>query len=97
MLGRLLIAVALLLFVKTQTKAGEKDYLQRGEEKLNDKVEIKYLANDKAYPPGLQPAFALKGGYLVLASSPEAIRRFTPPTGRTPSIWRGIGPSWLAG
>jgi hypothetical protein len=42
MLGRLLIAVALLLFVKTQTKAGEKDYLQRGEEKLNDKIEIKY-------------------------------------------------------
>jgi hypothetical protein len=39
--GRL-IAVALLLFVKTQTKAGEKDYLQRGEEKLNDKIEIKY-------------------------------------------------------
>ena len=42
MLGRLLIGVALLLFVKTQTKAGEKDYLQRGEENLNDKVEIKY-------------------------------------------------------
>jgi len=42
MLGRLLIAVALLLFVKTQTKAGEKDHLQRGEEKLNDKIEIKY-------------------------------------------------------
>ncbi|HMC64780.1 MAG TPA: hypothetical protein VKI65_07560 [Gemmataceae bacterium] len=58
----------------------------------HDKVEIKYLANDKAYPPGLQPAFALKGGYLVLASSPEAIRRFTPPTGRTPVSANGEVP-----
>ena len=31
-------------------------------------------------PPGLQPAFAWKGGYLVLASSPEAVRRFVPPS-----------------
>jgi hypothetical protein len=43
-----------------------------------DKAEIKYLANDKLFPPGLQPAFALKDGYLVLASSPDAIRRFGP-------------------
>ena len=42
MLDRLLIAVALFLFLKTQTKGGEKDFLQRGEEKLNDKIEIKY-------------------------------------------------------
>jgi hypothetical protein len=40
-------------------------------------VPIKYFANDKQFPPGLQPAYALKDGYLVLASSPEAIRRFT--------------------
>ena len=48
----------------------------------HDKVEIKFLVNDKGYPPGLQPAFALKGGYLVLASSPEAIRRFSPSSSR---------------
>jgi hypothetical protein len=30
-------------------------------------------------PPGLQPAFAWKGGYLVLASTPDAVRRFAPP------------------
>ncbi|HXL17520.1 MAG TPA: hypothetical protein VN961_08370, partial [Streptosporangiaceae bacterium] len=39
-------------------------------------VEVKYLANDKGFPSGLQPAVALKEGYLVLASSPDAMRRF---------------------
>jgi hypothetical protein len=39
-------------------------------------VEIHYLANDKVFPPGFQPAFALKDGYLLLASSPEAIGQF---------------------
>ncbi|HXG08449.1 MAG TPA: hypothetical protein VNK04_01540, partial [Gemmataceae bacterium] len=38
-------------------------------------VEVKYLTGDRAFPPGLQPAFTLHEGYLVLASSPEALRR----------------------
>lgn len=42
-------------------------------------VEVRYLDNEQGFPPGLQPAFAWKGGYLVLASSPEAVQRFTPP------------------
>ena len=39
-------------------------------------------AGDRGQPvaAGLQPAFAWKGGYLVLASTPEAVRRFVPPT-----------------
>ncbi len=41
-----------------------------------DKMEGSYLANDKEFPPGFQPTFALKEGFLVLASSPAAIRRF---------------------
>jgi hypothetical protein len=41
-----------------------------------DKVEVKYLAGDGAFPAGVQPAYALKDGYLVFASSPEALRRF---------------------
>jgi hypothetical protein len=41
-----------------------------------DKVEIKYLTNAKAFPPGVQPAWALKDGYLLLATTPEAILRF---------------------
>jgi hypothetical protein len=43
---------------------------------FQDSIAVKYLVNDEQFPPGLQPAFALKGGYLVLASSPEAICRF---------------------
>jgi hypothetical protein len=43
---------------------------------FQDKVEVKYLKNDKAFPPGFRPAFALKEGYLVVASSPEAVRTF---------------------
>lgn len=43
-----------------------------------DNVEIKYLENDKVFPSGCQPALALKDGYLLLASSPEAIRQFRP-------------------
>lgn len=41
-----------------------------------DQVEVKYLANDKLFPAGFQPAWALKDGYVLLASSPEAILRF---------------------
>lgn len=42
-------------------------------------VEVRVIEGDHL-PPGLQPAFAWKGGFLVLASSPDAVRRFTPPT-----------------
>ena len=41
-------------------------------------VEVRVIEGDHL-PPGLQPAFAWKGGYLVLASTPEAVRRFKPP------------------
>jgi hypothetical protein len=43
-----------------------------------DRVEVKYLEG-AALPSGLQPAFALKDGYLLLASSPAAISRFRAP------------------
>jgi hypothetical protein len=42
-----------------------------------DKMEGGYLSNDQEFPPGFQPAFTLKDGYLILASSPNAIGRFT--------------------
>jgi hypothetical protein len=41
-----------------------------------DKIPIKYITGSKHFPPGLQPAFALHEGYLLLASSPESIRKF---------------------
>jgi hypothetical protein len=39
-------------------------------------IEIKYLTNDKSFPKGWRPSFALKAGFLVVASSPETIRSF---------------------
>lgn len=43
-------------------------------------VTITSLVNDKGFPPGVRPSFAMKGGYLVVAGDPDAIRRFRPPT-----------------
>jgi hypothetical protein len=43
---------------------------------MQDKVEVKYLANDNLFPAGFQPACALKEGYLLFASSPNAIANF---------------------
>jgi hypothetical protein len=51
-----------------------------------DKVEVKYLVNEQRFPPGLRPAFALAPGYLLLASSPEAIKAFlTAPASARPT------------
>jgi hypothetical protein len=47
---------------------------------MQDGVEVHYLVHEEKFPPGFRPAFAIKGGYLVLASSPDAFRRFHPPT-----------------
>jgi hypothetical protein len=44
-----------------------------------DGVDVRVIEGNHL-PPGLQPAFAWKGGYLVLASTPEAVRRFNPPS-----------------
>jgi len=41
-----------------------------------DHREIHYLTGANVFPPGVQPAFALHNGYLLLASMPEMIRRF---------------------
>jgi hypothetical protein len=45
-------------------------------------VEVRYLTNERTFPKGLRPAFTLKEGFLVIASSPEVIRTFAAvPTG----------------
>lgn len=41
-----------------------------------DKLEIKYFVNDKRFPPGFQPAYTVKDGFLLLTSTPELIRSF---------------------
>jgi hypothetical protein len=40
------------------------------------KREVTYLVNDKGFPMGFQLALALHDNYLVLATSPEEVRRF---------------------
>lgn len=47
-------------------------------------VSVYYIDGGKSLPVGVQPAFAWKGGYVVLASSPDAIRRFQPPVDADP-------------
>jgi hypothetical protein len=48
-----------------------------------DGVELRYLTGSKTWPAGLEPAYALKDGYLLVASSPEAIHAFHVPAGKT--------------
>jgi hypothetical protein len=43
---------------------------------MQDKIEVKYLTNDKLFPPGFQPACALKDGFLIFATTPDAILNF---------------------
>jgi hypothetical protein len=50
----------------------------RLERVMQGKVEVKFLKGEKAFPPGVSPAFALKDGFLLLASAPEAIATFRP-------------------
>lgn len=63
-------------------------------------LEVKYLAGGKTFPPGFQPAYTLKDGYLVAASAPEAIERFrahatkAAPRGETPIV--RVAPNALA-
>jgi hypothetical protein len=44
-----------------------------------DKTTIKCLTHPTLFPDGFRPSFAVKDGYLLLASCPEAIGRFEKP------------------
>jgi hypothetical protein len=46
---------------------------------MQDKVEVRYFVDKEKthFPPGVQPAYALKSGYLVFGSSPDVIQRFS--------------------
>jgi hypothetical protein len=41
---------------------------------------VSYLVNDSLFPRGFRPAFAMKDGCLVVAGSPDAVRRFAAPS-----------------
>ena len=61
---------ATLLRVNLNSKTDEPVRL---ETKKQGDVEVRYLAHDKLFPPGIQPAFALKHGHLMLATNPDRI------------------------
>jgi hypothetical protein len=67
-------AFALVAVIGSNAKQPDRTLSLRTESA--DKREFKYIAGDKALPPGVQPAFGLSGGYLVVTSSPEVFRRF---------------------
>ncbi|VTT99298.1 Uncharacterized protein OS=Singulisphaera acidiphila (strain ATCC BAA-1392 / DSM 18658 / VKM B-2454 / MOB10) GN=Sinac_5524 PE=4 SV=1 [Gemmataceae bacterium] len=46
-------------------------------------VVVKSLVNDKGFPPGFRPSFAMVKGYLVVATSPDAIKAFQGPPAAT--------------
>jgi len=56
-----------------------KDQIELREEKDGDVI-IKSLSCE-AFPAGFRPCFALKGGYLLVSTSPDAIKSFRAPTG----------------
>lgn len=58
--------------------ARQPDPVMPHSQRLGD-VDVRYFAGG-GLPKGLRPAFAWKGGFLVVASSPDAIGRFTPPS-----------------
>jgi hypothetical protein len=73
---------ALVKMLQLFVKSAVNDYNRKHKDKIQlkalqqDGVEVRYLVNDKKFPKGFQPAFAYKDGYLVLASSPDALARF---------------------
>ena len=83
-------AAAILAAVAYHATAARIAYLSQGKtidvkSVRQDRVEVKYLDGAGVFPAGIQPAYALKDGYLVLASSPEAVRRFGAAAGAKPS------------
>jgi hypothetical protein len=50
-----------------------------------DDQDVRYLAGEGILPGGLQPTFALRGGYLILASSLDVLRAFRAPEAGGPT------------
>jgi hypothetical protein len=55
------------------------DQIEVRDERNSRGETITSLVNDKGFPPGVRPSFAVVQGYLVVATSPDAIKRFTVP------------------
>jgi hypothetical protein len=60
-------------------------------QETHDRAQLVSLANAKLFPRGLEPTLALKEAWLVVASSPLAVRRFSEPRPSGPSLDDGAG------
>ncbi len=68
------------LMARVAYNATHPDQIELKEEKdPKSGAVIRSLVNEKGFPPGLRPSFAVVNGYLVLATSSEAIERFEVP------------------
>jgi hypothetical protein len=74
LLGALDFAARLILFAHNSQNPDAPLVLKNGEV---DGQEIRYLASERGLPPGVQPAYGLLHGYLVLSSSVDGLTRFT--------------------
>jgi hypothetical protein len=63
--------------------SGHADQIELVETEDGDTV-ITSLVNDKGFPPGFRPSYAFKSGYLLVATSPDAIKRFQEPKAASP-------------
>ncbi len=68
-------AAALVRFAYNREHTDQLELSQESQ----DGVAVRVLSNGAKFPPGFRPAYAVKQGYLVLASSPESVRRFAAP------------------
>ena len=66
----------LLVFTQNSGRPGSLKLVSTRQEK----IEVKYLVDDERFPPGFQPAFAIKDRYALFASSPQAVKQFHEPS-----------------
>ncbi|HEY3790108.1 MAG TPA: hypothetical protein VGL71_14705 [Urbifossiella sp.] len=64
--------------IRVAYNAGHADQIELVETEDGDAV-ITSLVNEKSFPPGFQPSYAFKAGYLLIATSPAPIKRFQEP------------------
>jgi hypothetical protein len=76
--------------IRLLTKVAIKDYNSKNKDQIDfttenqNGIEVNNLRNGVKFPKGFRPAFAKKDGYLVVASSPEALHRFGKPSAPRP-------------
>jgi hypothetical protein len=66
-------------FIRVGYNQAHADQIELREETVGG-VTVKSLANPIKFPAGFRPAYAMKGGYFVVASSPEVVGKFQSPS-----------------